>query len=115
MFDKFLSLFVAGYFRDVGVDSIERTKLLEQLLGRFRTNAMDARYVVGRIADHRLEIDHLFGADPPDLLKLLGRKELTLAEIEHGDARSDQLSTVLIASDKQHAGSVGAGPVGDGR
>ena len=44
---------------------------------------MDARYVVGRIADHGLEIDHLFRADPPNLLKLLGCKELTLAEVEH--------------------------------
>ena len=83
MFDQFLSLFVASYFGDVGVDSIERTKVLEQLLGSFRTNAMDARYVVGRIADHGLEIDHLFRADPPNLLKFLGCKELTLAEVEH--------------------------------
>ena len=98
--------FAPGTSCGVLEEVVERAVRFEQLLGRLRADAGDARHVVDLVADERLEVDDLVGADAPVLAERGRVEHLVLADVVDGDAVGDELPAVLVARDDE---AVGAG------
>ena len=55
----------ARHFGGVVEHGLQRAELFEQLPGELRPDQRHARHVIDRIADQRLEVDHLLRRDSP--------------------------------------------------
>ena len=94
---------LAGNFRRVLNDRIQRLILVQPLRCRFRADLVDARNVVRAVAHQRQVVDDLFGIDIE-----LGFDALTIhARVAHGvdqhDVLVDELRHVFVAGGNQHA------------
>ena len=68
----------------------------DELCCRLDADAGHARHIVARVADQRLDLDHLLGADA-ELLDHLGAADaLVLHRVVHGDAVVHELHQVLV-------------------
>ncbi len=90
-----------------GEQRIEIAVFFQQLRGRLWTDAGDARNIVGRIAGHGLQVDHLFGTHAPFLYDIRDADLLVLHRIVHVDIGSDELHQILVGGDDGDIGPNG--------
>ncbi len=79
--------------------------LFEELGCRLRPYPGDARHVVGRIAGHGLEIDHLFRRHAPLFDHVRNGDLLVLHAVVHRHLRRDELHEVLVGGNDGHVGA----------
>ena len=73
-------------------------------------DAGHARHVVGRIADQRLDLDHLVGRDAEFLDHLGGADATVLHGVVHDDTVGDELHQILVGGDDGRGGAQLASP-----
>ena len=92
----------AGCFIGIGENSFEGLELLKKRRRLLRSDEWHAWHVIDRIADERLKVDHLIGADTP-IGEQRGFVEVrVLSQIENLDLWSQQLAGVFVAGDDPH-------------
>ena len=96
-----LPLLAGRQLGQMGIDSVHRPILCDELGGTDFADALDAGDVVGRVAAEGQHVDHLRGRGNAPFLRQLGRTDdlvvpAGLAGLVLQDVRGDQLAVILV-------------------
>ena len=102
----------AGNLIDVGQQVVERAELLQQLGRRLDADAGHAGHVIHRVADQRLQVDHLLRRDAPVGQQFGPAELLALAQVVQADVFVDELAAILVAGAEVNVEAALATPPG---
>ena len=97
---------IAVYLVQALKQFLDVSELFKQLSGSLRPHAGHSRYIVGAVADQRLIVSYLVGADTVFVLHFVWSVKPRVAQSpqggQHADLVINQLQHVAIAGDDEH-------------